>query len=100
VFASNGHQFVEYDGFTGLTTAPRPLADFPTPTDRRSRYERGMGFTLDSTGALPLLMRYPGGEATRRYYQDAAIRATFERLARGETRALLSLATGSGKTFT
>ncbi len=47
----------------------------------------------------PILTRYVGGEATRRYYQDAAIRATFEKLARGEKRALLSLATGSGKTF-
>lgn len=63
-----------------------------------------MGFSLNDAAATPLLMRYPGGEATRRYYQDAAIRATFEKIARCErmgepTRALLSLATGSGKTF-
>lgn len=43
-------------------------------------------------------------EATRRYYQDAAIRAVLEKIARCETtknprRALLSLATGAGKTF-
>ena len=44
-------------------------------------------------------MKYTGGEATRRYYQDAAIRAVFEKIARGEKRALLALATGSGKTF-
>src|SRR5262249_49151463 len=35
----------------------------------------------------------------RRYYQDAAIRAVFEKLATGANRALLSLATGAGKTF-
>src|SRR5881628_613905 len=58
-----------------------------------------MGFGLESPLARPLLMRYPGGEGTRRYYQDAAIRAVLEKLARGERRALLSLATGSGKTF-
>jgi type I restriction enzyme, R subunit len=58
-----------------------------------------MGFVLESPAARPLLTRYPGGEATRRYYQDAAIRAVLEKLARGEKRALLSLATGSGKTF-
>lgn len=58
-----------------------------------------MGFRLDSPAARPLLIRYPGGEATRRYYQDAAIRAVLEKLARGEKRALLALATGSGKTF-
>jgi type I restriction enzyme R subunit len=71
----------------------------PTPAELRSRYEQHMGFTLDAPLAKPLLARYTGGEATRRYYQDAAIRAVLEKLARGEKRALLSLATGSGKTF-
>jgi type I restriction enzyme R subunit len=99
VFSSNGRLFVEFDRFTGLTVAPRPMAEFPTPADLRVRYERGMGFTLDSPAARPLLTRYAGGEATRRYYQDAAIRAVLEKLARGGKRALLSLATGSGKTF-
>ena len=45
------------------------------------------------------MTRYAGGEeGTRRYYQDAAVRAVLEKLARGEKRALLSLATGAGKT--
>jgi type I restriction enzyme R subunit len=99
VFASNGHLFVEFDTFTGKTSAPRPLAEFPTPAELRARYEHGMGFTLDCPAARPLLMPYVGGEATRRYYQDAAIRATLEKLAQGEKRALLTLATGAGKTF-
>jgi len=99
VFSSNGHLFVEYDKFTGLTAAQRPISQFPSPTELRTRYEKGMGFSLESPIARPLLMRYSGGEATRRYYQDAAIRAVFEKIARGEKRALLSLATGAGKTF-
>jgi type I restriction enzyme R subunit len=104
VFSSNGHLFVEYDRLTGLTTDPRPLAQFPNPADLRARYEAAMGFSLDDPAAQPLLMRYIGGEATRRYYQDAAIRATLEKIARcarnGQPkRVLLSLATGSGKTF-
>jgi type I restriction enzyme R subunit len=99
VFSSNGHMFVEFDAFTGKTSAPRPLAEFPSPAELRERYEEGKGFTLDSAAAKPLLARYAGGEATRRYYQDAAIRAVLEKLARGEKRALLTLATGSGKTF-
>ncbi|HUG38556.1 MAG TPA: DEAD/DEAH box helicase family protein [Candidatus Limnocylindrales bacterium] len=98
-FSSNGHLFVEFDCATGLTSAPRPLSDLPTPADLRARYEQAVGFTLESPAARPLLMRYPGGEGTRRYYQDAAIRAVLEKLARGERRALLSLATGAGKTF-
>jgi type I restriction enzyme R subunit len=104
VFSSNGRLFVEYDRFTGFTSSPRPMAEFPAPADLRLRYERGMGFSLADPAARPLLVRYPGGEAARRYYQDAAIRAVLEKLARcertgGAKRALLSLATGAGKTF-
>jgi type I restriction enzyme R subunit len=104
VFSSNGHRFVEFDCFTGLTSAPRPLTAFPTPEELRVRYEQGMGFGLESPAARPLLQPYPGGEGVRRYYQDAAIRAVMEKVAlceidRQPKRALLSLATGAGKTF-
>lgn len=104
VFSSNGHLFVEFDNFTGLTGAPRPLSEFPTPEQLRARYEKRMGFSLAAPQARPLLQPYTGGEGTRRYYQDAAIRAVFAKFARcalagKPQRALLSLATGSGKTF-
>ena len=99
VFASNGHQYVAYDTRTGMTTTPHALSRFPTPDDLRAAYEDAEGFALDSDAAKPLLVRYQGGEAMRRYYQDAAIRAVLEKFARGEKRALLSLATGSGKTL-
>jgi type I restriction enzyme R subunit len=104
VFVSNGHLFVEYDNFSGETRPPRLMTLFPTPEELRYRYERGMGFSLDDDAARPLLMPYPGGESGRRYYQDAAIRAVLEtivqyRLRDEPARALLSLATGAGKTF-
>lgn len=104
VFSSNGHQFVEFDSFSGLTSAPRPMADFPTPQTLRARYEAGQGFRIDAPEAAPLIQPYKGGEGERRYYQDAAIRAVLEKLARCEVsgeprRALLTLATGTGKTF-
>src|SRR5947209_2547773 len=62
VFTSNGHQFVEYDDFSGLTTMQRPLGEFPTPADLRARYEVGKGFSLEDAAARPLLARYSGGE--------------------------------------
>jgi type I restriction enzyme R subunit len=49
---------------------------------------------------LPLLMPYRGGQSARRYYQDAAIRAAFEKIAQGGKRLLISMATGTGKTLT
>jgi type I restriction enzyme R subunit len=99
VFATNGHAFIEYDHFTGQVSTVKPMSAFPTPEVLRQRYEIGKGFSLDSEAARPLLIPYAGGEAVRRYYQDAAIRAVFEALAKGNLRALLSLATGAGKTF-
>jgi len=104
VFSTNGHLFVEFDRTTGLTSDPLPLSQFPSPETLRGRYERAVGFELSDPAAQPLLARYPGGEATRRYYQDAAIRAVLEKVARSDRthepkRALLSLATGAGKTF-
>lgn len=57
VFSTNGHLFVEYDRFTGKTSAPRPLAEFPTPAELRARYELHVGFRLDDPAAAPLLAR-------------------------------------------
>ena len=97
--STNGHLFVMFDRFTGLTSAPQAMENLPTPQDLRARYEQAMGFKLTDAVAQPLLTPYKGGEATRRYYQDAAIRAVLEHIAQGKNRALLSLATGAGKTF-
>lgn len=99
VFSSNGRLFIEFDRVSGKTSSPKSLTDFPSPADLRARYERAVGFALGKPEAKPLLIRYAGGEATRRYYQDAAIRAVLEKIARRGKRALLALATGSGKTF-
>ncbi|MCL0093851.1 DEAD/DEAH box helicase family protein [Dehalococcoidia bacterium] len=99
VYSSNGHLFVEYDHFTGKTSDPCSLEEFPTPFELRQRYEEGVKVSLEAEGAKPLLVPYPGGEASRRYYQDAAIRAALEEIAKGKKRMLLYLATGSGKTF-
>ncbi len=104
VFSSNGFMFVEYDQSTGTTSEPRPMSLFPSPEALRARYEQLKGFNLEDAAAKPLLVPYQGGEGARRYYQDAAIRATFEKLAQNSRqgvpgRALLTLATGAGKTF-
>ena len=104
VFSTNGYQFVEFDRKTGHTTAPRPMTEFPSPEQLRARYEAAVGISLESPAAAPLLQPYKGGEGGRRYYQDAAIRAVFEKVAKDQAaqrqpRALLSLATGAGKTF-
>ena len=97
-FSSNGHLYVEHDSTTGITTEPRSFDDFPTTDELQRRYELGKEFTFDQPDVIPLLTPYYQSEDSVRYYQDAAIRAVFEKIAKGENRALLSLATGTGKT--
>ena len=99
VASTNGHLWTLFDRRKATTTPlPRPMAEFPTPDELRAAYEDAVGIDLTAPAAKPLSIPYRGGETSRRYYQDAAIRAVLEKLAKGERRALLSLATGSGKT--
>jgi type I restriction enzyme, R subunit len=53
VISCNGHLFVEYDCFAGLTSKPLLMADFPTPTDLRTRYESAMIFSLNDAAVAP-----------------------------------------------
>jgi type I restriction enzyme R subunit len=101
VYSTNGHLYAAYGDDTRRIEVGLPLSDFPTPSELRDRYEKLKGFKLDAPEAKPLFMAYKGGEAARYYFQDAAIRATLEKIAgpgRGSNRVLLSLATGTGKT--
>ena len=103
VYSTNGHQFVEYDATTGRTTEPQPMAAFPTPSDLRKRYIEATGLDLGSPESTALLTPYSVAGDKPRYYQDAAVRAVLERtalavLGKEKKRALLSLATGAGKT--
>jgi len=92
-----------------LTAAPgRPAGRNPCTIFPRRKIcaaaTKRRPFGLGDAAAKPLFTPYHGGEGKRRYYQDAAIRAVLEKLAWAEAagakkRALLSLATGTGKTF-
>lgn len=103
VYSTNGHQFVEYDAHTGKTSEPRPMAHFPGPTELRERWFAATGLAADAPALVPMLTAYHASGDRPRYYQDAAIRAVLERAAlaaagKAPPRALLSLATGAGKT--
>ncbi|HOU50251.1 MAG: DEAD/DEAH box helicase family protein [Smithella sp.] len=99
VFTTNGHLFAEYGEDSQQIIDGKPLSGFPTPDELRRRYEKLKGINLADNNALALLMPYKGGELARWYFQDAAIRATLERIAAGQKKILLSLATGTGKTI-
>lgn len=104
-FSSNGHEVVEQDLRTGVV---RRLSAFPSPDELVTRWRervtwRGPTVTtpdgrqvanplLQSAFALP-------GAPSMRYYQERAVSASIEQILLGRRRALLSLATGTGKTF-
>src|SRR6266480_307792 len=103
VFSSNGHQFVEFDEGTGITSEARPLPEFPKHLALLDRYLAGRNISAGSPTTAMLTTRYEKGREFLRYYQDAAIRAAVEQLIRqidGKElpRVMLPLATGAGKT--
>ena len=104
VFATNGHRYGEYDKFTGLQCGPFPFPDFPRHEHLTARYAADTGININTPEAAMLFMVDSPAYPQSRYYQDAAIRAAFEKIIlcekRGHpARVLLSMATGSGKTI-
>jgi len=99
VFSSNGHLFAQWDEQSKHVIDNLSLDQFPTPDELRAQYEAIKGYSLAGNNAQPLFENYKGGESARWYFQDAAIRATLEKIASGGNRVLLSLATGTGKTI-
>jgi len=104
-YSTNGHGIVEHDR---LTNAVRELDGFPTPdelrdrlvagdTSRGSRVENPRGVEVDNPILQPAWAA-PGGGAMR-WYQERAVTAALEQMLAGNRQALLSLATGTGKTF-
>lgn len=98
-FSSNGHLYAEYAEDTQQIKDSLSLDEFPTPEQLKERYEQTKHIQLASDEAKTLFTRYKGGENIRFYFQDAAIRAILEKIIHKEKRVLLSLATGTGKTF-
>ncbi|MFZ1596216.1 MAG: DEAD/DEAH box helicase family protein, partial [Anaerolineae bacterium] len=118
-FATNGHEIIEWDAFTGSTRARQ---EFPNPEELWGRWQINAGhkeLAAPGTGELrpvysvdaalarrrnPLLHPYAPAEATRgkevRYFQEVAVREVLRRIMTGQKRILLTMATGTGKTFT
>ncbi len=108
VFASNGHLYGEYDKPSGIQSGPHPLANFPPHVELCDRYAVDKGIDLASSDAALLFQTDSPAWSDSRYYQDAAIRAAFEKIIRERQasaelergpRVLLTLATGAGKTI-
>lgn len=93
-YATNGHGIVEFDYTTGVES---DLTAFPTPIDLWQRLTASEQLTDEAADKLETPgYREPGRET--RYYQETAINRAIEAVLRGRKRALLTMATGTGKT--
>ena len=100
VFSTNGDAFVEHDRSGGIAAERNLSLDkFPSPDELWERYKKYKGIQ-DEAEEIVTQQFYsdPSGRSPR-YYQVAAINAAVEAIAKGQKRALLVMATGTGKTY-
>jgi type I restriction enzyme, R subunit len=96
-YAGNGQGIVEHDFLTGQE---RDLDAFPMPDElwARLRGELRLEDEQDAADALTAYYEEAGGK-TPRYYQQIAINRAVEAVIAGRPRILITMATGTGKTF-
>ncbi len=93
-YATNGQGVYEIDMVTG---EEREVDGFPAPGDLWQRTFAEANDWRDRFAAIPYEDK--GGSHSSRYYQDTAINRVLEAISEGSNRILLTLATGTGKTF-
>lgn len=102
VFSSNGDGFLFHDR-TGTGTQVETelgLDQFPSPDELWQRYCQWKGLNGDARKKVESPYYDDGSGRMPRYYQTNAINRTVEAVAKGQSRILLVMATGTGKTYT
>lgn len=108
VYSSNGDGFYEHDrtctdGKIATRNIERELTldEFPSPEMLWQRYKKYKGITTEEQESIATQdYFFDGTGRTPRYYQTCAINRTVEAIAKGQNRILLTMATGTGKTYT
>ena len=93
-YSTNGIGIYQVDMTTG---AEQYVTAYPTPDELWNAVFEEQNVWRDRFAAIPFEDK--GGQWQARYYQDIAIRRVLEAIAAGQSRILLTLATGTGKTF-
>ena len=93
-YSTNGVGIYQVDMTTG---AEQYIAAYPTPDELWNVVFAEQNVWRDRFAVIPFEDR--GGQWQARYYQDIAIRRVLEAIAARQSRILLTLATGTGKTF-
>jgi type I restriction enzyme R subunit len=93
-YATNGHEIYEIDTVSGTE---QKIERFPTPAELWHRVHTDENAWRDRFLAVPF--ESVGGTRGARYYQEIAVRNVMNSVAQEKNRILLTLATGTGKTF-
>lgn len=102
-FSSNGDGFASHNKTAAEgedTETEFGLDAFPSPEELWERYKRFRGITELQESLVTEPYYDDGSGKEPRYYQAEAINRVLERVAQGEKRLLLVMATGTGKTYT
>lgn len=94
-YSTNGKGIVEHDFITGRDS---DMERFPTPDELWSRLSASESITPEVSERLLAPCNMLAGKALR-YYQEIAINRAVKSVLQGERRVLLTLATGTGKTY-
>ncbi|MBI2441867.1 MAG: DEAD/DEAH box helicase family protein [Lentisphaerae bacterium] len=93
-YATNGQGIYEIDMETGRE---HKVQCYPTPEELWKRTFAKQDAWRDRFAAVPFEDK--GGSHPSRYYQDIAVERVMEAIAQNRPRILITLATGTGKTF-
>ena len=103
VYSSNGDGFYEHDRTCtdGKIEKELTLDEFPSPETLWQRYKKYKGIVTEEQERITAQdYFFDGTDRSPRYYQQIAINRTVEAIAKGQDRILLTMATGTGKTYT
>ena len=93
-FAANGKSIYQ---ICMQTFAEGEVGSFPTPDALWQKTFAQKNEWLENFNNVPF--EYAGGSKEARYYQEIAVNKVMQAIAEDKTRILLTLATGTGKTF-
>lgn len=95
-YATNGHEILQHDYLTGMDCH---IDAFPSPEELWSRLRHKTGLEDDTLAEKVLSPFFPLPDKTQRYYQEIAINRAVQAILQGKQRVLITMATGTGKTF-
>jgi type I restriction enzyme R subunit len=95
-YSTNGKEIIEYNFLTGKE---QRIENFPSPNELWNHLSPAEGIVSQLVAERVLAPGYKVPGKPPRYYQEIAINSAIKAILSGKKRVLLTMATGTGKTF-